>query len=69
MSDHDLLRRARMALVQDAEVSRTEMSALDWSEKALASEVGQLVGEREIEVIVRLVFGIGCRPLKLSIRK
>lgn len=61
--DPDLLRQARIILVEDAELMRAgganypSMSRMAWEERAESSEAGQLVGPREIEAIANLVYG------------
>lgn len=62
--DPELKQRARIALVRDAHQAREDTSACEWEERALESEPGKIVGAKEIETIIRLTWGIGCRPMR-----
>jgi len=53
----DLLRRCRVALVDDAELHQAKLSHDAWIERALESPAGEAVGQREIEAIASLFFG------------
>jgi hypothetical protein len=53
----DLLRRCRVALVDDAEIHQSKYSHDGWIERALESPAGEIVGLREIEAIASLFFG------------
>lgn len=61
--DHDLLQRARKGLVEHAKRSRDVLSAAEWEDAANESAAGRLVGERCVDAIVRVVWGIGGRRL------
>lgn len=60
----DLLRRCRIGLVGHAKANRREMSAAEWEEMAAQSDAGKVVGLREVEAVCRLVWGIGCSPMR-----
>lgn len=60
---HNLKQRARAMLVEDAKISKSKMSASEWEERVKVSIAGIIIGKEEIERIVKIVWGIGCRPL------
>lgn len=62
-ADVDLIRRCRIALMNDAELcregnaERRPLSRIEWEERADASEAGRICGPREIDAVANLVFG------------
>lgn len=55
--DYDLLRRARMALLEDAMSCKEDcFSAYEWEQRARESEAGKIVGPTEVDRFVRFVW-------------
>ncbi len=53
----ELLRRCRLALLEDADAHQAKLSHDGWVERALESAAGAVVGMREIEAIGAMLFG------------
>lgn len=67
MSDdvHAHKQAARHQLVLDASrARRVGESAGEWEEDIRTTPLGRLLGDREIEAIWRLVWGIGCAKMR-----
>lgn len=56
--DHDLLQRARMALIEDARRAKKCMSVSEWVDVARETEAGLLVGPTELRAIVNVVWSM-----------
>jgi len=66
LDTHEALAAARKALFRWAEMTRSagQSSAAEWEERALGTEAGKLVGSVEVDRVARLVWGIGCKPVR-----